>query len=148
MQKMSWHVWRRREDWSLGPRFKKCYFDFQNENFQGQYWTKGKYFLSEIYSYLNFSIKKFSKKQRFHSKKTQISEKKYFSNGVFKQKLSSFHGNWLTIDQTQMHIWIPLQLEGNYLGFKSNPPAILLKKKLCHRYFPENFGEFLKTPFL
>ena len=27
-------------------------------------------------------------------------------------------------------------------------PATLIKKRLCHRYFPVNFAKFLKTPFL
>ena len=27
-------------------------------------------------------------------------------------------------------------------------PAILLKKRLWHRYFPENLAKFLRTPFL
>ena len=27
-------------------------------------------------------------------------------------------------------------------------PVILLKKRLCHRYFPVNFAKFLRTPLL
>ena len=31
---------------------------------------------------------------------------------------------------------------------QSPQPATLLRKRLCHRCFPENFAKFLRTPFL
>ena len=67
---------------------------------------------------------------KFRSKKNQISEKKNIPHGVFKQKLRSFHGNWLTIDQIQMYIWIPSYWRKTTWVLKQKFRNILFAKRL------------------